>query len=120
MRLMSLTNCVIVNSLNWVIWLAMSAAGKPLNCQITVTIGSLIDGNTSFAMRMIASVPARMMTSATTMNVYGRRSESLTIHIDQILLFRTRDVSAEPGRDNHRGRSAGQGGVRKFLTAAAL
>ena len=54
--------------------------GMPTYCQINVTIGSAISGKMSFGMRRMETMPSKTISIATTTNVYGRLSASLTIH----------------------------------------
>ena len=68
-RLISPTNCEVMNSLHSAISFAMLGAGNPGYCQSTVTTGSFIAGKMSFGMRMVEPMPASMNISDMTTKV---------------------------------------------------
>src|SRR5260370_38761387 len=57
----------------------MSAGGRPLYVQTTLTTGMPILGKISVGVLIAESVPKIRMTTARTMNVYGRSSATRTI-----------------------------------------
>src|ERR1700730_2636070 len=60
---------------------AISSGDRPVYFHTVATTGILMLGKMSVGVRQIANMPSSMITMARTMNVYGRRSASLTIHI---------------------------------------
>ena len=70
----------------------VQGGAKPVKVQITLTTGILMSGKMSTGVRTITSGISRMMTSAITTNVYGRRSASATIHINGSHLLRSRGL----------------------------
>src|ERR1700748_2122562 len=79
---MSLTVVVKLRSLTDVIRLAMSSADRPVYDQIMLTTGILISGSTSTGVVNSTNGVASKIRIAITMNVYGRLSATLTIHIE--------------------------------------
>src|SRR5262249_19799676 len=74
---------VVVNarSLTVTIRPSISVGDSPLNCQMTVTTGMLIEGKMSTDIVVTDSTPSTAINKANTTNVYGRRRASRTIHI---------------------------------------
>jgi hypothetical protein len=60
---------------------SISVGTRPLNVQMMLTTGMLMDGKMSTGVRIIITGLIRNSNSARTTNVYGRESASLTIHI---------------------------------------
>ena len=60
---------------------SISSGFRPVNCQATATTGILMLGKMSVGVREITTGLASRINSARTINVYGRLSASLTIHI---------------------------------------
>ena len=78
---MSLTVVVIARSSTVTMRRSMSSGAKPAYDQMIVTTGILISGKMSVGMLTSDNTPNTTTSSAPTMNVYGRSSPSLTIHI---------------------------------------
>src|ERR1700730_17122528 len=60
---------------------AISSGDRPVYFHTVATTGILMLGKMSVGRAQSANMPSSMITMARTMNVYGRRSASLTIHI---------------------------------------
>ena len=78
---MSLTVVVNARSLTVTTLFSMSSGAIPVNDQMTVTTGISTLGKMSVGMRCTVTTPNTTSKSATTTNVYGRRSARRTIHI---------------------------------------
>ena len=81
MFLMLETAKLVENSLKVVICRSISSVERPLYVQTTLTTGMSMLGKMSVGVRRMAATPSITMSSAITMNVYGRRRASLTIHM---------------------------------------
>ena len=82
---MSFTAVVSTRSVTRTSRLSTSSGGIPLYCQTMVTTGTSASGNTSVAIRFAATTPSTAMRTATTTNVYVRRSARRTIHTARLL-----------------------------------
>src|SRR5205809_4299567 len=104
---MLLTVVVIARSEMVTMRPSTSFGESPLNCQMIEMTGMLISGKMSTGVRAMVSTPPMAMSSAITMNVYGRRRARRTIHIAQP----TAPLSSRmpPGR-----RNSHAGGVRSL------
>src|SRR5438045_6729685 len=104
---MLLTVVVIARSEMVTMRPSTSFGESPLNCQMIEMTGMLISGKMSTGVRAMVSTPPMAISSAITMNVYGRRSARRTIHIAQP----TAPLSScmPPGR-----RNSHAGGVRSL------
>ena len=60
---------------------SISSGFRPVNCQATAITGMLMFGKMSVGVRRMATGLAIRIKSASTMNVYGRLSATLTIHM---------------------------------------
>ena len=60
---------------------AISSGDSPVYFHTVATTGMRILGKMSVGVRQIANTPKSVITMASTMKVYGRRSASLTIHM---------------------------------------
>src|SRR2546428_7842378 len=60
---------------------SISSGFRPVNCQATAITGMLIFGKISVGVRRIMTGLANRISSAKTINVYGRFRATLTIHI---------------------------------------
>src|SRR6266849_2332855 len=70
--------------------LAMSCGASPVKFQMMLTTGMLMFGKMSVGVRKIESVPRIKIRMASTTNVYGRLSATLTIHMIHALVLRIR------------------------------
>ncbi len=77
---MSLTEVVNDRSVTRSTRFSMSSGEMPVNDQMTLATGMSTSGKMSVGIRWDVSTPSTTMSRATTTNVYGRRSASLTIH----------------------------------------
>src|SRR5437868_9790298 len=75
------TVVVIARSTMVVMRSCISVGESPPYVQITLTTGMLMLGKMSVCMVTIDTIPMTAINSATTTNVYGRRSASRTIHM---------------------------------------
>src|SRR5262249_15294345 len=78
---MSLTAVVRTRSLTRMMRLSISSGGMPLYTQTMETTGTSASGKMSVDIRWVASTPTTAISTASTRNVYVRRSASRTIHI---------------------------------------
>src|SRR5215471_2458880 len=78
---MSLTVVVRPRSNPETMRLAISSADMPVYCQTAVTTGMLMFGKMSVGVRAMAIGPTKRITTASTMNVYGRFRAMRTIHM---------------------------------------
>ena len=77
----SLTVVCALRSVPRMIRVAISSGARPVYRQIVATTGILMFGKMSVGVRRIANTPSSVIAMASTRNVYGRRSASLTIHM---------------------------------------
>src|SRR5260221_11607242 len=81
---MSFTVVVKARSEFVVIRLVISSGLIPVNVQMTLTTGISTTGKISTGVLKIETTPRIRMSNDMTMNVYGRRSASLTFHINHL------------------------------------
>src|SRR5436305_3057153 len=74
--------------------LSISSGDSPPYCHTMLTTGRSIYGKMSTGMVAIETAPRIAINSAMTTNVYGRRSASLTIHINDAVYFTVGRVKA--------------------------
>src|SRR5882724_2358896 len=86
---MSFTVVVKARSEFVVIRLVISSGPIPVNVQMTLTTGISTTGKISTGVLKIDTTPRIRMNNDMTMKVYGRRSASLTIHINYLPRFCT-------------------------------
>jgi hypothetical protein len=81
---MLLTALLREYSLNVVIWPSISGGERPAYVQTTLMTGMSTDGKMSFGIRHAEMTPRIITRTDRTTKVYGRRSASLTIHIQAL------------------------------------
>ncbi len=64
----------------------MSSAGRPVKLKTTLITGMLMFGKMSVGVRKAEAVPKIRISTAMTMNVYGRRKANRTIPIIELSL----------------------------------